>query len=180
MTWEGFTNWLTDISHNPVFISVVSILSGLFSVLVIIAKTSVGRKALNQLSALGRKTQDRVTEIDDKVSARLRTVDSRLQELKDEKDKFFKEAEDKFRVFYNQFNFYETEIIETLKLIPNKKVQERVELIESGWKDKKKEIEDFVGISYSEMTNKISDLEKQIEELKDGRIINNSTESKEI
>jgi len=180
MTWERFTTWLTNVSHNPVFISIVSILSGLVSVLIIISQTSVGRRALLELRKLGRKTQDKVTEIDGKVSSRLKTVDNRLQELKVEKDKFFKEAEDKFKVFYNQFDFYETEIIETLKLIPNKKVQERVELIESGWKDKKKEIEDFVGITYSEMTNKISDLEKQIEELKDGRVIDNSRESKEI
>lgn len=180
MNWEGFVQWLTNISNNPVFISVVSILSGLLSVLVIISKTSVGRKALKQLTALGRDTQFKVGEIAGKVDGKLKAIDSKLIELKNEKEQFMKDAETKAKIFYNMFDFYETQMIESLRLIPNVKLQKQLDKIELEWKDKKQEIEKYVGITYAEMQDKFSDLEKQIEELKNGRVNDNTTESKEI
>ena len=185
MTWEGFTQWLTDISNNPVFISVISILSALGSVLVIISKTSVGRKALKQLTALGRETNDRVSSCVAKVDNGLKKIDAELVKLNKEKEEVLKDLEIKAKTFYNMFDFYETQMIAVLKLIPNAKVQKELDKIESEWNEKKKEIANYVGITYAEMQDKFDELEKQIGALKEGisdgrEKLNDSTEETKI
>lgn len=179
MTWEGFTNWLTDISHNPVFISVVSILCTIAGGLVIIGRTSVGRKAINKLTELGRNTQNKVSEIKNFVNSKEKELDEKVSEFKVATENFVNTMDEKFKVFTNMFSFYETEMIELIKLIPNAKVQAKVKEIEEGWTEKKKEIEKYVGITYDEVNEKFADLEKQIEELKNGRN-DNPSESEEI
>lgn len=176
MTWEGFTQWLTDISNNPVFISVISILSALLSVLVIISKTSIGRKAIKLLTNMSRETNNKVVAIYSEVNGKLKLLDEKLVEIEEER----KELTEKAEIFFNLFSFYENEMINICELIPNKKVQDKVALFKQHWPEAKKEIEKFIGIDCVEYQNKLSDLQHQIEELKDGRVIDNSRESEEI
>lgn len=169
MNWETFTQWLTDVSNNPVFISISSIVAILGSVLVVISRTSIGRKAIKSLTELSNGTKAEVINVSTKVKGKIEEVDSKIKELEEKKNEFLKEAENKFKVFYSQFEFYETQITAILELIPNAKVKEAVSEMKSQWSEKKKEIEEFIGVSYNEFQDKMSKLEEELKELKNGR-----------
>lgn len=183
MTWEGFCQWLTDISHNPVFISVVTVLSALASVLVVIAKTSVGRKALNELRRLGRDTGSQFIKVKKEVSDKLAEIDEKIKIEQHELAEFKSDLEKKTTIVYNQMAFVEETMFELLELIPNIKVKAKIEKLKIEWQSQKDKIAEVMGVSYSEIESKMSELDKriaEIEALRDGTRNDNTSESKEI
>lgn len=178
MNWEMFTEWLTNVTNNPAFISIASVLSVLGSVLLVISKTSFGRKAIKQLSLISEASRAHISEVENRIKEKSEEIDAKIAEFNEDAVSFKEEMEERYKVFFNQFDFYETQIFEILELIPNEKVKAKLATMKEEWLKKKSEIQEFIGISYSEFESKMDELQKQIEELKDGREkrINNETE----
>lgn len=165
------------ITNHPVFISIVSILTVAFSVLLIVSKTSWGKKAIAAINVvvdlikkkaesafeIARETQETVKEINDVV--------------KQEKE----ELESKTKVLFLQFEYFETSMYKIIEQIPNAKVQDELLKFKGGWEIKKAELAQIAGLAYSEIESKnhaielelekknaeVNDLQKQINEIKD-------------
>ena len=176
MSWEGFTQWLTDVSNNPVFISLTTIFGIGGCAWVILGRTSFGKKMINKAIDLSSGLKRDFSEAKKKVDESCKIVDEKLTEIENKKNEIEKLVNNKIETFYNQFEFYETQIISILKLIPNNKVQEAVDKMIEEWANKKKEIEDFVCVSYSEVMNELEKMKKTIEELENGRNDNQTKE----
>lgn len=176
MSWEGFTQWLTDVSNNPVFISLTTIFGVGGCAWVILGRTSFGKKMINKALDLASGLKRDFSETKKKVEATCKLVDEKLVEIENKKNEIEKMVNNKIETFYNQFEFYETQIIGVLKLIPNSKVQEAVDKMIEDWADKKKEIECFVCVSYSEVMDELEKMKKTIEELENGRNDNQTKE----
>ena len=163
--WEEFTQWLTNVTNNPTFIALMSILTTVGSILVIISKTSFGKKAILKLTQLAEVSRTEITKIQETVNEEKEKLEKRADELTEAYSNFTAHLDTQFKVFFNQFDFYETQMYEILKLVPNAKVQEKLEEFYSGWQDKKKEIEEFIGLSYSQIEEKLSEKDEKIAEL---------------
>ena len=162
--------WLTEFTNSPIFITLSSIFSVLGSILIIIGKTSWGKKAIAKLTDMANKTKADVENIKVECKSALDEVKTALNTLETEKETYKKELDTQVRVYFNQFSFYETQMFDTLSQIPNAKVQEKLEILKANWESQKAEIEKVIGIGQDEINAKMSELEemkKQVQELLD-------------
>lgn len=162
------------ITEHPVFISIVSIFSIGGFALIVLNKTSFGKKAIDGLTKLVDNGAQRITGIK-KIADE--TLD-KVNEVKETALKTKEEVEIRFKSYFSQLEFFESAVFNILKEIPNAKVQAQVTAFEKQWVSKKKEIIDYVGSSYSELNEdlkelkdekerEIATLKGEIEELKD-------------
>lgn len=183
--WEQFTQWLTNVTNNPAFIAVASVVSSISGVLLIVSRTSLGKKALKKMFNLTTKIEGDFDShkkvVEDKLKESEELINKKLSELAEVKDSVIeasKELDKQVKIYFNQFNFYEEQMFAILELIPNAKVQEKVSEFKAEWEDKKKEIEEFLCISYEEFEAKaqefedeknkqIAELQKQLDEIKE-------------
>ena len=162
--------WLTEFTNSPIFITLSSIFSVLGSILIIIGKTSFGKKAIAKLTDMTNQTKADVENIKAECKSSLDEVKTALNTLEAEKETYKKELDTQVRVYFNQFSFYETQMFDTLSQIPNAKVQEKLEILKANWESQKAEIEKVIGIGQDEINAKMSELEemkKQVQELLD-------------
>ena len=162
--------WLTEFTNSPIFITLSSIFSVLGSILIIIGKTSFGKKAIAKLTDMTNQTKADVENIKVECKSALDEVKTALNTLEAEKETYKKELDTQVRVYFNQFSFYETQMFDTLSQIPNAKVQEKLEILKANWESQKAEIEKVIGIGQDEINAKMSELEemkKQVQELLD-------------
>ena len=115
--------WLTEFTNSPIFITLSSIFSVLGSILIIIGKTSFGKKAIAKLTDMTNQTKADVENIKVECKSALDEVKTALNTLEAEKETYKKELDTQVRVYFNQFSFYETQMFDTLSQIPNAKVQ---------------------------------------------------------
>lgn len=162
--------WLTEFTNSPIFITLSSIFSVLGSILIVISKTSWGKKAVAKLTDMANQTKADVENIKVECKSALDEVKTALNTLETEKETYKKELDTQVRVYFNQFSFYETQMFDTLSQIPNAKVQEKLEILKANWESQKAEIEKVIGIGQDEINAKMSELEemkKQVQELLD-------------
>lgn len=150
--------WLTDLTNNPTFIAIVTVLTSAGSVLLALSKTSFGKKAIKYLTEKADSTAQ-------KVDAEINILEDKVRLLDEQKTAFINELDTKFKVYFEQFSFYESQMIEILECIPNVKVQEKVVALKEEWANKKKEIEVLIGLGSEEIENKMKELELQVQEL---------------
>lgn len=176
--WEEFSQWLTNITNNPTFITIASILSSVSGILLIISRTSFGKRAIKKLTELARKTEESFNTHKEIVAEKITEIENKVIEAKSDLEDATKELDRRFRVYFNQFSFYEEQMFSILELIPNAKVQEKLKELKNEWQNKKKEIEEFLCISYEEFENKakefeeeknkqIAELQRQLDEIKE-------------
>ena len=164
------------ITNHPVFVSVVSILTAAFGVLLIISKTSWGKKAIAAINVV-------VDIIKKKVEEALRiALDAQDQviQINDTVKQAKEELEVKSKTLFLQLEYFENSIYKIIGEIPNAKVQEALKEFKGNWETKKAEIAEIAGVAYTEIENKnraiqqelekkneeVIGLQKQIDELK--------------
>ena len=163
---------INEITHHPAFLAVVSILSILGSALAIISKTSFGKKAIRKLTDLVNKGDERISQFKETIDDVSDTVQSAKQEIVD----FKEEVKQEVKTYFNQLEFFEESIYSIIEQIPNEKVKAQLKTFKEKWKEKKKEIQDFVGGSYLELDNQL----KQLEEKKNDEIASLRSEIEEL
>lgn len=163
---------IDKITTHPAFIAIVTVGSILGSALLILSKTSFGKKAI-------AKIVETVSGLKSKIDETHKIVDDTLdkvEEAKKEITNFKEEITKDVKTYFAQLSYFEEGIFNVLTTIPNAKVQEQLEQFYAKWQDKKKEIEEFVGGSFVAFDDKLKELEKQ----KDNEIANLSNEINEL
>lgn len=150
---------IEKISHHPVFISVTSIVTLIAGFLAIVSRTSWGKKAINSIMAKFKNLEQKAEQAGSLVREQVKQID----QMKAEVDEFKGEIKNSISVYFDQLEFFEKSIFSILSQIPNAKVQEQLKLFYDEWKDKKKEIEKYVGTTFSEIESKINDINSEKE-----------------
>lgn len=165
--------WLDNITHNPAFLAVSSILTAIIGALILFSKTSFGKKALQKMVDLCKAIQNEFKSTKETVDGAVDLMQNTKKEMEDLKEQVFEEV----KVYFDYISCFEKGFHDVVSQIPNAKVQAALLEFESTWKEKKKKIEEHIGASYDQFDEKlkeieeeknkeISDLKHEIEELK--------------
>ena len=171
--------WLDNITHNPAFLAVSSILTAIIGALILFSKTSFGKKALQKMVDLCKSIQNEFKSTKETVDDAVDLMQNTKKEMEDLKEQVFEEV----KVYFDYISCFEKGFHDVVSQIPNAKVQAALLEFESTWKEKKKKIEEHIGASYDQFDEKlkeieeeknkeIGDLKHEIEELK--QLIENS------
>lgn len=153
---------IEKITNHPVFISLVSIAALIGLGIIILSKSGLGKKAISKLTDLVSATNQRAKETKELVAEQTKVIGNIGTEVKE----FKGEVVSQVKVALSQFEFFENSMYSILSQIPNAKVQEQLNAFKSQWIEKKKEIIAYVGGSFSELDDKV----KEIETKKDAQI----------
>ena len=184
MTWEQITTWLDQFTDKPIVYYTLCVVIGIIAAFVLFAKTSVGRKALNELRGLFRSNEKTAKQTLEKVQNVETLANEKIAQLEAQYTQKVEECENKCEqkvaCALSIVNFYEERIFSALEKIPNAKVQECVKELKQEYQDKKQEISEVIGIIYedydlalenakqevrAEYDEKIAFLENQIAQL---------------
>lgn len=167
MDWSQIALWIDNLTNNPTFIAVVGVLTTTGAVFSFLKTTSVGKKALNSLTALGRNTNQIATDALVKVTAVEKFANDKIVELEAVFNKEVQELtikyETKVAALISIVNFYEESLFAIVDLIPNKKVQERLLNFKYIYQDKKNEITNIVGVIYQDFDSVVATEKENIE-----------------
>ena len=164
---DAFQTWLTNFTNNPTVISVVSVLSIIGGVLVVLSRTSIGKKALKFLTKKVDEGNLKIEVIKETVKESKKEYEQFKKESTESYNEFKSETSNKVVAIQSQFELFESDLCKILELIPNAKVQEQLKIWESTYSDKKEEIEKLIGDSYSAVQEKINEeVTKRTEESK--------------
>lgn len=161
MTWERLKELITHVADRPVTIILAILLTIGFFALLIISKTSYGKKAIAKLVGLydsGRELAKETLKIANETNERVKSVEilanKKIEELKafyDKKEQELKEHyEQKTAALVSITNYYVESTFNALEKIPNIKVQEEVKALREGYESKKEEITNLVGAIYQD------------------------------
>ena len=142
---------ITYYLNMPLPIIGISVISLMIFAWELYSHSAVGKK---QLAEFKKENEELKNEIKD---YKLKT-DEKINDLKET-------YEDKLSVVYSQFNFYETSIVNILKEVPNKRVQEEVYKFENTYNEKKAEISEIMSDNYPAIQEKLNEIENQFKEL---------------
>jgi hypothetical protein len=167
MDWSQIALWIDNLTNNPTFIAVVGVLTTTGAVFSFLKTTSVGKKALNSLTALGRNTNQIATDALVKVTAVEKFANDKIVELEAVFNEKVQELtikyETKVAALISIVNFYEESLFAIVDLIPNKKVQERLLNFKYIYQDKKNEITNIVGVIYQDFDSVVATEKENIE-----------------
>ena len=142
---------IEKVTNHPVFLALVSVGSIIAGILLIISKTSWGRKAIEKLTKLGERVENKVNENRKYISEKVEEINTVKQEIVD----FKEEAKNDIKVYFAQLDFFEGKIFDLFNEFPNEKVKAKAKLFQDEWKAKKEEIKNYIGVSYSQVEEKI-------------------------
>lgn len=154
--WEQLTEFLSQFFDKKVVVIIVTILSLLYAAVVILSKTSIGKKALNELRALGHRTEQTARDTLEKVESYKKHAEEEFAAYKAECDR-------KVAVAISCFSYFESSILDAVSQIPNKKVQERVQEITEQYLEKKQVLEEEFGFIYDDFEIAVQQRADQIE-----------------
>ena len=166
MSWETITAFLDKISNNPIVITIVGILSLFIPLFTLFAKTSFGKKAIEQLTSLYqlgyeraidtlKKVEDVEKLANEKIKALVGEYEQKCVELK-------QECEQKVACALSIVNFYEESVFYILDQIPNAKVQNLLQEFKEKYKEKKWEISQIVSITYQDYNEHIELVKQEV------------------
>lgn len=167
MDWSQIALWVDTLTNNPTFITITGVLTVTGAVFSFLRTTSVGKKALNSLTALGRNTNQIATDTLNKVVTVEKFANDKIVELEAVFSKEVQELtikyETKVAALISIVNFYEESLFAIVDLIPNKKVQDRLLNFKSIYQDKKNEITNIVGVIYQDFDSVVATEKENIE-----------------
>lgn len=155
--WEQLTEFLSQFFDKKVVIIVVTILSLLYAAAVLLSKTSWGKKAIRQLTELGQRTAQTADNA-------LKTVEDYKKHAEDEFIAYKAECDRKVAVAISCFSYFESSLLDAVKQIPNKKVQDRVAVIEQEYLEKKQILSEEFGAIYDDFEIAVQTRVDNIEE----------------
>ena len=109
---EKFGNWVNEFAKTPAGIIIASALSVLLLLVYIFSKTSIGRKALNELRFKATSTRS--------------LVETHKENVEKEVKKHKEETKEKAEKILEVVELERQEMFEVLKLVPNAKVKKFV------------------------------------------------------
>lgn len=171
--WENLTEWLSQFFDKEVVVIIVSITYALAAILIIISKTSFGKKAIADLTALFNKGVKIAKESNEKVIDVEKLAKEKIEALK-------ADYEQKTTALVSIVNFYEESLFQIIEKIPNKKVQDELLVLKESYGEKKKEINQWVTLTYQDAQEEIQTLVKKVEEEKDIKIARLTGEIEEL
>lgn len=174
MTWEQITTWLDQFTDKPIVYYTLCVVIGVVAAFVILSKTSVGRKALNELRGLFRSNEKTAHETLEKVQNVETLANEKIEQLEahytQKVEECEKECEQKVAFALSIVNFYEERIFSALEKIPNVKVQECVKELKQEYQEKKNEISEVIGILYDDYTLAIESAKQDVRKEYDEKI----------
>jgi len=169
--WQDFCDGVVKIFNTPTCIAGVTIGTLLFTILVIISRTSLGKKAFVKLKGLLTKSVDELKNAKEEIV----TVQNEFSEYKANKEAEFKAIKEEYEIKLVGAR-QEAEKVEELLLtiaenIHNGKVQQAVnEYIEQKKNETEQQISSIVEIekekARSEYEQEIYELKQQLDEVK--------------
>lgn len=176
--WDKFTEVCDKVTNHPVFIAITTVLSILLSALIVLSKTSWGKKAINDVKAKFNASQKFNEETRLAVRENLKTIEDFKDEQLEVYDGFRLHINEEVKIIYSKYEIFENDLLEILSLIPNAKVQAKITNIRNQIEKRDEEIRKVVGGSYNEIQSyieqeaekianeKIATLSEEIESLK--------------
>ena len=161
MGWDQFTSLIGKLMDKPLTISLSLVFTiGSFALL-ILSKTSLGKKAIKKFVGLyneGERLAKETLKIANDTNERVRNVEILAKQKIDELKAFYDRKEQELKEHYEQktaalvsiVNYYVESSFATLEKIPNAKVQEEVKALREGYEVKKEEITNVVGAIYQD------------------------------
>lgn len=152
--WESFKAGWDAFTNNNLVLTLVGIIGSLSAVLVILSKTSIGRKALKWLN----EQFDKVSKLAKETREEVRIIGSEVNKAKKEFEEFGKqlkeESEKKIAGVYIQYTNFKNDVYKVLEQIPNAKVQNAIADLKEKADTKEEEIKSLLGDQYTELSEK--------------------------
>jgi hypothetical protein len=143
MSWEQITTWLDQFTDKPIVYWTLCVVVGIVGALVVLSKTSLGRKAIIQLTSLYHLGDRKANETLEKVKEVELLAKDKIEALKGE-------YEQKVACLVSIVNFYEESVFVILEDIPNAKVQTKLANFKKIYIQKKEEIKATIGEIYQD------------------------------
>ena len=164
--WEQVTQWLNDISNNPIVIRLTTVLTVFVCVLVVFSKTSVGRKVLKGLNEKFVENGLRISLMEKNYEIFKADVKEETEHIKSNNENFIETVRNDVLIVHSEYEFIEQGFIEILKQVPNEKVQKAIVNYLDEKEKVKSRIHELVGAPYFEIENQIEkEVEVRVEEI---------------
>lgn len=154
MNWEEVKAFVDRFTNNPLVISILTALVSFACALVIFSKTSLGKKAINELTKLyqighqnSSKTLKKVEEVETYTKDQIKALESDYEQ---KFNNYKNECETRVATVVSIFNYNEEKLFAIIEKIPNAKVQEELKNFKLGYEEKKQEISEVVGVIYQD------------------------------
>ena len=155
MNWEIITNWISQFFDKKIVIAIATILAGLGCGLIMLSRTSFGKRAIVKLTTLYELGLKKANDTEEKVKAVQKLAEEKISEL----EGYY---EQRIAVVISTVNFYEESTFALFELVPNKKVQEKLAEVKEQYKAKKELITSIIGEIYDDFEIAVEKKEKEI------------------
>ena len=154
MNWNELVEGCKEFFNQPITIIIGSILVVGVLALVVLSKTSFGKKNIKELKDNAKKVNEKC-EVVKKIAIETQEETSKVvNEIKEI-------AEEKVNYCISQFQYFKNGVIEIIKEIPNKKVQDKLNELCEDFEEHEKELNEYFHDNYENYKNKLNDLEEQ-------------------
>lgn len=154
--WEQIKDGLDKFTNNPTVIAIGTVLALLVSALVVLSKTSVGKKALNWFKAKYEELVEWIKDAKKVADESLKEVEDAKKELKEAYNQAEKELSGKVTACFSTFELFEVDLFKVLEQIPNAKVQEQLKVWRESYDQKKLEAQSLLGDTYGVIQERIN------------------------
>ena len=155
MNWETITNWISQFFDKKIVIAIATILAALGCGLIMLSRTSFGKRAIVKLTTLYELGLKKANDTEEKVKAVQKLAEEKISEL----EGYY---EQRIAVVISTVNFYEESTFALFELVPNKKVQEKLAEVKEQYKAKKELITSIIGEIYEDFEIAVEKKEKEI------------------
>lgn len=158
MDWNG----ILETIKNPVFIGAMFCAVAIIVLVILVLRTSVGKKTLDALSGMIPGLRKGIGDINIQIN-KFKDDSEKLAKLNQE---FQAALIEKVNVLIAQEEYFEHSLIEIIALIPNEKVKAALDKFMVSWNAKKREVKELIGLSISELEEQLKSRDIEIERLK--------------
>jgi len=165
--WDSFKAWWDSFTNNGLTITLTSIGGIILTVLVVMSKTSIGKKALNFLTNKFDAVSKKFEELKKSFAEYKEDTEKKLNAYKEEYAEKAKQSENKVTAVFVEYEGFKNDVYKMLEKIPNAKVQEQLQIVKQNADDREKEIKNLLGDTYGDIkVNLQSTYAEAVEDLK--------------
>lgn len=182
---DTVVSWL----NTPVGIAGVSTtIGGIISYVIVnfvMKNSKFGRKELDNIKNDNNAFKDEVNKYREQINEYKDKAVAQIEEYKNKFEETKKECENKVTVMYEEFNDAQKMLVDSLKTIPNKKVQAIVAEYEAKFNIRKEEIisktintNEYINTKIKELDDNYKEFIEKMEKMLNEKAINSETEVK--
>lgn len=189
--WDEIKLAIDTFMNSPVATALISAAGFIGGIFAFFKNTSFGKKAINEAKKLMTEKTEEVTIKANEIEKITKEIQDEVKEFendfKTQYDEFANKLEEQVNLVYSEFELYREELFVILESIPNKKVQEQVqvlkeklnnanvtELLSETYSSMKQKYEEDANAKILAMNDKLLELENKLNE-----VLNNGEERKE-